>query len=167
MVICLERGANAMLLCKPKCAITHVWYWCWGHVPQVDSHNSVKKTSSAVPAFTVTENTEQMICIWSSWRHSHPVISYFVKIQNDFTFLVPAYPGFSGNEAIKWVSVCFLTALIIISFAHCKVSDFLVPAYCFLVNWPSFLDLLQIGPNTRKEKFLWDCYMPGFRLVGW
>jgi len=47
----------------------------------------------------------QMICIWSSWCHCHPVISCFVKIQNGLTFLVPAYPGCRGDEAVKWVSL--------------------------------------------------------------
>jgi len=33
----------------------------------------------------------------------HPSISCFIKIQNDSAFLVPAYPGFPGREAVKWV----------------------------------------------------------------
>jgi len=32
----------------------------------------------------------QMICIWSSWCHCHPIISCFIKIQTVLTFLVPA-----------------------------------------------------------------------------
>ena len=35
-----------------------------------------------------------------------PIISCFVKIQNGLIFLVPAYLGCPGKEAIKWVSVC-------------------------------------------------------------
>jgi len=42
----------------------------------------------------------QMICIWSSWCY-HPVISCFIKIQNHSSFLVPAYPGCRGKEAVK------------------------------------------------------------------
>jgi len=30
-----------------------------------------------------------------------PIISCFIKIQNGSTFLVPAYPGYSGKKAIK------------------------------------------------------------------
>jgi len=45
----------------------------------------------------------QVIYMWSSWCHWHP-ISYFIKIQIGLTFLVPAYPGCPGKEAIKWVS---------------------------------------------------------------
>ena len=40
--------------------------------------------------------------IWSSWCHCHP--HCFIKIQNGLTFLVPAYPGCPGKEAIKLVS---------------------------------------------------------------
>jgi len=28
----------------------------------------------------------QMICIWSSWCHCHPIISCFIKIQNGLPF---------------------------------------------------------------------------------
>ena len=45
----------------------------------------------------------QMICIWSSWYHFHPIISCFIKIQIGLTFLVLAYTD--CREAIKWVSV--------------------------------------------------------------
>jgi len=45
-----------------------------------------------------------MICVWPSWCHCHPISSCFIKIQNDLTFLVPAYPGCLGKEAIKWLS---------------------------------------------------------------
>jgi len=49
----------------------------------------------------------QMICTWSSWCHCYSIISCFIKIQNGLTFLVPAYTGCSGKEAVKWVSgVC-------------------------------------------------------------
>ena len=33
-------------------------------------------------------------------------VSCFSKIQIDFTFLEPAYPGSPGKRAIKWVCVC-------------------------------------------------------------
>jgi len=47
----------------------------------------------------------QMICICSSWCHCHPIISCFINIQLGLTFLVPAYQGCPGKEAIKRVSV--------------------------------------------------------------
>ena len=51
------------------------------------------------------EQEVQMICIWSSCCHCHPIISCFIKIQIGLTVLVPAYPGCSGQETIKRVSV--------------------------------------------------------------
>ena len=35
-----------------------------------------------------------------------PIISCFIKIQNGFTFLMPAYPGSPGKDSVKLVSVC-------------------------------------------------------------
>jgi len=51
-------------------------------------------------------NEVQMICMWSNWCHCHPIISCSIKIQIGSTFLVPAYPGCPGHEAIKQMSVC-------------------------------------------------------------
>jgi len=45
----------------------------------------------------------ESIYMWSSWCHSHPVISYSLKSRM-FTFLVPAYPDSTGKKAVKWVS---------------------------------------------------------------
>ena len=33
-------------------------------------------------------------------------VSYFSKIQIDFTFLIPAYPGSPGKRAVKRMCVC-------------------------------------------------------------
>jgi len=46
-------------------------------------------------------NEMQMICIWSICCHCHPIISCFIKIQIGLTFLVPAYPGCPGKEAVR------------------------------------------------------------------
>ena len=46
-----------------------------------------------------------MICMWSSWCRCHPIISCFVKIKISLAFLVPAYPGCPGKEAVKRVSL--------------------------------------------------------------
>jgi len=57
----------------------------------------------------------QMICIWSSWCHCHPVISCwyhwhpivscFIKMWIGLTLLVPVYQACPGKEVVKWVSV--------------------------------------------------------------
>jgi len=49
------------------------------------------------------------LSVWSEIQliyHCHPIISCFIKIQNDLTFLVPAYAGCPRKEAIKLASVC-------------------------------------------------------------
>jgi len=47
-------------------------------------------------------------CTWFAygWCHCHPIVSCFIKIQIVCIFLVPAYTGCSGKEAVKQVSVC-------------------------------------------------------------
>jgi len=53
----------------------------------------------------------QTICIWSSWRQCHHLISCFIKIHIGLTFLLPPYPGCTGKEVLKRVSlsVCCLS----------------------------------------------------------
>jgi len=45
-------------------------------------------------------------------------ISCFIKIQISLTFLVPAYLGCRGKEAIKRVSVCHITHMYVHTSAH-------------------------------------------------
>jgi len=40
--------------------------------------------------------------------HCHHIISWFIKIQNGLTFLVPDYPGCPGKEAVKQMSLWLL-----------------------------------------------------------
>jgi len=68
----------------------------------------VRKLSDEVLAWLSVWSEVQMICIWSSCCHCHPIISCCSKIQNGLTFLVPAYPGCPGKETIKRLSVCLL-----------------------------------------------------------
>jgi len=62
----------------------------------------------------------QMICIWSSWCHCHPIISCFIKIQTDLTLLGPAQHGCPGKEVIKrWVSyMCYVAYLAFFQLLH-------------------------------------------------
>jgi len=53
--------------------------------------------SGQVLAWLSVWSEVQMICISSSWCHCHPIISCFIKIQIDLTFLLPAYPGCPGR----------------------------------------------------------------------
>ena len=45
------------------------------------------------------------VCIWPSWCHciKNPIVSGLIKKQTGFPFLVLAYPGCPGKEAIKCV----------------------------------------------------------------
>jgi len=47
-----------------------------------------------------------------------PPISCVITIQIGVTFLVPAYPGCPGNEAVKWLSVCMLACISKAAYAH-------------------------------------------------
>jgi len=76
-------------------------------VRRQEEHPACKKfLSDEVLAWSSVWCDVQMICMWSSWRHCHPIISCLIKIQIGLTFLVPAYPGCPGKEAVKQVSVC-------------------------------------------------------------
>jgi len=73
-----------------------------------EEHPAWKKLSDAVLVWLSVCSEVQIICIWSSWCHCHTIISCFIKVQIGLIFLVPAYRGFPGKEAVKWVFVCFL-----------------------------------------------------------
>jgi len=75
-------------------------------VEHEEEHLACKKLSDEVLAWLSVWSEVQMSCMWSSWCHCYPIISCFIKIQNGFTFLVPAYPHCPGKEVVKWVSVC-------------------------------------------------------------
>jgi len=98
-----ERGHHVEHL------LTYYWrkpsllWHCWLGLRK--SIWAVKKMSDKVLAWLSVWSEVQVICIWSSWCHCHPIISCFIKIQIGLNFLVSAYPGCPGKEALKWVSV--------------------------------------------------------------
>jgi len=65
---------------------------------------------------------------WSSWCHCHPIISCFIEIHIGLTFLVPAYPGCPGKQAVKQVSVVVVKVITSVGwfrpfwFSHCYFS---------------------------------------------
>jgi len=69
-----------------------------------EEHPASKKLSDEVLAWLSVWSEMQMIRIWSSWCHCHPIISCYIKIQIDLTLLVPAYPVCTGKEAISRVT---------------------------------------------------------------
>jgi len=70
-----------------------------------EEHPECKKLCDETLAWLSVWSQVQMIHIWSSSCHCHPIISCFIKIQIGLTFLAPAYPGCPGKEAIKRVSI--------------------------------------------------------------
>jgi len=72
----------------------HSQFWhCWWGIRKIIQ--PVK--SDEVLAWLSVCSEVQMMCIWSSWCHCHPIISCSSKIQNGSTFLVPA-PGCPGRR---------------------------------------------------------------------
>jgi len=54
----------------------------------------------------------QIICIWSSWCHCHPIIFCSRKIQKDSPFLVPAYASCPGKKLLNGCSVVVVVIFI-------------------------------------------------------
>jgi len=88
-----------------------------------EEHPAYKKLSGEVLAWLSVWSEMQMICIWSSWSHWHPITSCFIKIQISLTFLVPAYPGCPGKEAFKRVSACLSSPLLRSKVTECSLTS--------------------------------------------
>jgi len=69
-------------------------------VRQQKEHPARKKLSDEELMWLSVWSEVQMICIWSSWCHCHLIISFFIKIQHGSAFLLLAYPGCPGKEAV-------------------------------------------------------------------
>jgi len=91
------------------------------------------KLSHEVLVWLSVSNEVQMICVWSSWCHCHPIVSCFIKIQIGLTLLVLAYPGCPGEEAVKWLPVC-------LTYLHKNV------------NWEYI-----VGLKTGNNSLDWNC----------
>ena len=71
-------------------------------VGRQEGHPACKKQSGLVLAW-LSVWSEVQTCIWPSWCHCQSLSHCSSKIQIGFTFLVPAYPGYPGKEAVKWL----------------------------------------------------------------
>ena len=60
----------------------------------------------------------QMICIWFSWCHCHPIISCFRKIQNGLSFWYRPTQVVLEKKAIKCFYVCVGKLFLFSLFAH-------------------------------------------------
>jgi len=105
---------SKLITCRNTNSVFFVYFYAFWYsfsalmllVGRQEGHPACKKLSGEVLAWLSVWSEVQMICIWSSWCHCHPVISCFIKIENGLTFLVLAYPDFPGEKAIRWVSCC-------------------------------------------------------------
>jgi len=98
-----DNSSHLSFTAQTNSALTllSVLWHCWLGVRK--SIRLVKNLSDEVLVRLSVWSEVQMICIWFSWCHCHPIISCFIKISNGSAFLVPAYPGWPGKEAVKWV----------------------------------------------------------------
>jgi len=79
-------------------------------------HADGKKLSDEVLAWLSVWSKVQMICIWSSWCHCHPIICCFIKIQKGFTYLLLTYPGCPVVQEKRPLNGClFVTSLITVT----------------------------------------------------
>jgi len=140
-----------------------------------EEHPACKKSSGDLLAWLSGWSEVQMICIWSSWCHCHHIISGFIKIQIGLTFLVPAYPGCPGKEAIERVSsLCVHT-----KYTHPGKGKAATGGWhkCYmgglkqnLMSWASFVTALCPPPRCRgwlqghvlirHKECQKDCYDP-------
>jgi len=72
--------------------------WMLNGVRKSITNSLCKKLSDEVLAWLSVWSEVQRICVWSSCCHCHPIVSRFIKIQIDLTFLVPAYPDCRGKD---------------------------------------------------------------------
>ena len=79
-------SANKEQNCRGWKASWLHWLQCFDTVGHQEEHLTRKKLSEGVLAWLSVWSVVQMICIWSSWCHCHPIISCFSKIQNGLPF---------------------------------------------------------------------------------
>ena len=82
------------------------WLWCFCHCWPGISNSIQPVEIEWWGAWLSVWREVQIICIWSSWCHCHPIISCFTIIQIDLTFLVPAFLGCHEKKAVEQASVC-------------------------------------------------------------
>ena len=75
-------------------------------VGRQEEHPACKQLRDEVLVWLSVWSEVQIVCIWSSWCHCNPQTPSSLasfKSRLVFTFLVPAYPGCPGKEAVKRV----------------------------------------------------------------
>jgi len=122
-------------------------------------HLACKQLSDEVLVWLYVRSEVWMPCVWSSWCHCDPIISCFLKIQNGLTFVVLAYQGCPGKEAVKRVSVCL--SLCIFVFDDWSVGFVTDKTGCTIPKSSVWGDLFwtgETGPVYKKNVRRW-CFM--------
>ena len=104
-----SKANRSMWQGKPfwQCSAVYGYLQCFDTVGWASGRAlACKKLSEEVLVWLSVYSKVQMISIWTSWCHCHPIISCFIKIQTGLTSPVTACPRCAGKEAIKRASVC-------------------------------------------------------------
>jgi len=95
--------------------LSELWR-CW-----LDVRKGIRpvKTSDEVLVWLSVWSEVQIVCMWSSWCHCRPKTPSSLasfKSRLVFSFLVPAYPGCPGKEAIKraWCSSSIVVVVVVV-----------------------------------------------------
>jgi len=81
---CTSTGSLHLL---SRCAVDSAFSASTLSVGRQEGHPAGKKLSGEILlAWWSVWSEVQMICIWSSWSNCHPIISWFIKIQNGLLF---------------------------------------------------------------------------------
>ena len=102
-------------------------------VRRQEGHRACKKQSGGVLAW-LSVWSEVQTCVWSGRCHCHSLSLAPVKSRLVFTFLVPAYPGSPGKEAVKWLCVV-LNEFVAIYQRVCQRKNF--------ENWLTFGEVMS------------------------
>jgi len=117
--------------------------------------------SDEVVAWLSVWSDVHMICIWCSWCQCHPIICCFIKIKIGLVFLVPAYPGYCGKEAIKWVLFVCLSVSVCLSLTDVNSCSFYLNInIAGLQNHPGKIDcdpgkIMEFCWSKQNRTCLW------------
>jgi len=98
-------------------SLPSVLWRCW-----LGSRKGIQpvKTSGQVLMWLSVGSELQIMCIWSSWCHCHPIIFCFIKIQNGLSFWCRLTQIVLEKKAIKWM----LCSVVVISMSGMSNSNF-------------------------------------------
>jgi len=97
-----------------------------------EGHSACKNLSGEVLAWLSVWSEVQMICMWSSWCHCHPIISCSSKIQNDLHFWC-RLTQVSWNKG-NWMNVVVIVIVVVVVVPHVLTVSNMCDI-CICSNW--------------------------------